>query len=154
MLLDVEYLKYGQIAKESIKFLTQNNAHPIPVLIEDIIDIGYGINIVPFPGLKDTFETDGFITSDFSSIYIDNFVYERRYYRYRFTLAHEIAHLVLHYKYLSKYKFTNIDEWKTFLTEVDANEHSKIETQGYHFGGLVLVPQIELKNISSNTFLK
>ncbi|MCX5824158.1 MAG: ImmA/IrrE family metallo-endopeptidase [Deltaproteobacteria bacterium] len=145
MFLDVEYLKYKQIAEEAAKFLKETGDHSIPVPIEHIIDFRYGINIIPVPGLLDSFETDGFIASDFSCIYIDNFVYERRYYRYRFTLAHEIAHLILHERYLNKCKFSNVAEWKTFHSEIDANDHSKMETQGYCFGGLVLVPQVELK---------
>lgn len=145
IILDVEYLEYWQIANESAKFLNKNKANSIPIPIEHIIEYNYGINIVPLPGLLDLYGVDGFISSDFSSIYVDNFIYEHRYYRYRYTLAHEIGHLILHKKYLRNCQFSNIDEWKNFYNEIDQRDHSKMEFQGYAFGGLVLAPQLKLK---------
>ena len=143
--LDVEYLEYWQIANESVTLLNQNKASSIPIPIEYIIEFNYGINIIPMPGLLDIYGVDGFISSDFSSIYVDNFIYEHRTYRYRYTLAHEIGHLILHKRYLGNCQFSNIDEWKEFYNEIDQRDHSKMEFQGYAFGGLVLAPQTELK---------
>lgn len=143
--LDVDYLKYSQIADESVNFLNQNNADSIPIEIEHIIEYNYGIDIIPLPGLLDLYGVDGFITHDFSSIYVDNFIYEHRKYRYRYTLAHEIGHLFLHKKYLDVYQFSNINEWKNFYNEMDQRDYAIMEFQGYAFGGLVLVPQLELK---------
>src|SRR3989304_6797469 len=111
------HLTYSQIATESLNFLYQNKATSIPIQIENIIDLNYNIDIIPTPGLQNLYQVDGFISSDYSCIYIDNFVYENRYYRYRFTLAHEIGHLILHQKYLSQCQFNSIDEWKTFCHE-------------------------------------
>jgi len=54
------------------------------------------IDIVPMPGLHALIETDGFITSDLREIFVDEFVYQSRLGRYRFTLAHELGHSVLH----------------------------------------------------------
>lgn len=76
---------------------------------------------------------------------VDNFIYEHRYYRYRYTLAHEIGHLILHKKYLSNCQFSNLNEWENFYNEIDPRDHSKMEFQGYAFGGLILAPQLELK---------
>jgi len=139
--LDVEYLKYEEIAKIAADFLDQNGANSIPIAIEDIIDINLGVNIIPIPGLQDIYGVDGFMSSDCLEIYIDNFVYEERPYRYRFTLAHEIAHSIIHRQYLCNYSFNNIDEWKNFYNELDNSDHSKMEFQAYAFGGLVLVPR-------------
>jgi Zn-dependent peptidase ImmA (M78 family) len=145
IILNVEYLSYSEIAKEASNFLLQNQSNSLPVPIENIIDINYNIDIVPVAGLQYLHTVDGFISSDYSRIYIDKFVFEERYYRYRFTLAHEIAHLYLHQKYLSQCKFTNIDEWGNFFESIGKSDFSIMEKQGDDFGGLVLVPKLELK---------
>lgn len=144
--LDVEYLEYWQIANEAIRFLNQNNVKEIPIPIEKIIEYNYGINIIPIPGFLDLFGIDGFISNDFHIIYVDNFIYEHRNYRYRYTLAHEIGHFILHEKYLRDCQFNNIEEWINLYNEIDQRDRSKMEFQGYCFGGLVLVPKIELRS--------
>jgi hypothetical protein len=146
--LDVEYLTYDEIAKKAEAFLDQNNVTSIPVPIEEIIDQNYNINIIPIPGLLDICGVDGL--SDCSSISIDEFIYKNRYYRFRFTLAHEIAHFILHREYLSKCTFTSITRWKEVYDEIDISDHSKMEYQGYAFSGLVLVPRRQLINYVKN----
>lgn len=143
--LGVSYLTYDEITKKAEEFLEQNNVKSIPVPIEDIIDRNYNINIIPIPGLLDICGVDGL--SDCSShptISVDDFIYKNRYYRYRFTLAHEIAHFMLHREYLNKCKFDSITKWKEVYDEIDMSDHSKMEYQGYAFSGLVLVPRREL----------
>lgn len=94
----------------AIPFLTNDQMHEItqevlrryhpqdtlPVPIEEIIELQLKLDIVPTPGLLKGFEIDGFLTRDFSSIYVDDFVQSNRPTRYRFTLAHEVGHLILH----------------------------------------------------------
>lgn len=150
--LDVRFLPYSEIVKIAEDFLRENKVNTIPVPIDDIIDINYGIDIIPTPGLLKLYETDGFITPDFSSIYVDDFVYEQRYFRYRFTLAHEIGHLKMHKCYLEQFPINSMNGWKQFIEEIDPDDHSKMEYQGYAFGGLVLVPRKELE-IQFNKFL-
>jgi len=91
--IEVPYLSYEQIRARANDFLSQYNPSGIiPVPIEEIIEFALKINIVPIPGLQKALETDGFISSDFSTISVDQFVLEERERRYRFTLAHEIGH--------------------------------------------------------------
>jgi len=150
--LDVRFLPYREIVDIAEDFLRENNIDTIPVPIEDIIDIDYGIDIIPTPGLLSVLETDGFITPDFSCIYVDQFVHEQRYFRYRFTLAHEIGHLKMHKGYLDQFPISSIDGWKQFMEAINPTDYSTMEFQGYAFGGLVLVPRNELA-IRFNEFL-
>lgn len=143
--LDISFLPYSEISDIAEDFLRENGVSTIPVPIEEIIDVGYGIDIIPTPGLLSLSEVDGFITPDFSCIYIDQFVQEQRFFRYRFTLAHEIGHLKMHKNYLDKYPINSIDGWKQFIEEINPTDYSKMEFQGYAFGGLVLVPRKELE---------
>lgn len=138
--LNVPYLNDAYIASVAGSFLKQNHVISIPVNIEYVIESNYRMDIVPLPSLKMAFDVDGFSTSDFNAICVDQFVYEQRYHRFRFTLAHELGHKVLHQEYLSKLKFSSIAEWKNVVDQLDPSDHSKMEYQAYMFAGLVLVP--------------
>lgn len=138
--LNVPYLSDAYIASVACSFLKKNDLASIPINIEYIIEFKHGMDIVPLPGLQSWFDIEGFSTSDFSTIYTDQFVYEQRPYRYRYTLAHELGHKVLHQEYLSKLKFSSISEWVNVVDQLDPADHSKMEYQAYTFAGLVLVP--------------
>jgi Zn-dependent peptidase ImmA (M78 family) len=87
-------LSYEQIRERADDFLKAHNPQMIiPVPIENIAEFSMGINIIPIPGLQKLIDVEGFISSDFSSITVDQFVMEERETRYRFTIAHEIGHL-------------------------------------------------------------
>jgi len=48
--------------------------HPdgsIPIPIEDIIDIRFRIDIVPYNDLRANYDIDGYVSQDGSSIYVD-----------------------------------------------------------------------------------
>jgi hypothetical protein len=143
--LGIPRLSYNQIRKQADAFLAKYNpAGTIPVPIEEIAEFELGLNIIPIPNLQGLLEIDGFISSDLRSITVDEFVLERRVRRYRFTLAHEIGHLWLHGDIFRALNFKNIDEWKKFQTEIDTEDYSWLEYQGYAFGGLVLAPAAPL----------
>ena len=139
--LNVPYLKNEYIASVADSFLKKNHVISIPVNIEYVIESNYRMDIVPLPSLKMAFDIDGFSTSDFNAICVDQFVYEQRYHRFRFTLAHELGHKVIHQKYISKLKFSSIAEWKNIVDKLDPSDHSKMEYQANVFAGMVLVPR-------------
>jgi Zn-dependent peptidase ImmA (M78 family) len=64
------------------------------------------------PGLHTLIETDGFITSDLKEIYVDESVYTKWPNRYRFTLAHEVGHAILHRDLFRQRRFRSVREWK------------------------------------------
>ena len=143
----------------SIPFLTNDQLHKItkdflrkyypqdtlPVPIEEIIELQLKLDIVPTPGLLKGFEIDGFLTRDFSSIYVDDFVQSNRPTRYRFTLAHEVGHLVLHKELLEGLAtFDDVDSWREFVKNLGPDKES-YEYQGYAFAGFLLVPKHHLE---------
>lgn len=140
--IQVPHLSYEQIRVQADNFLTQyNQSHKVPVPIEEIVEFSLGLNIIPLPGLQKAYDTVAFISSDFKSIYVDNFVLENREKRYRFSLAHEVGHLWFHRDCLSAFIFSSIEEWKTFQCTIDDESYGWLEFQAYSFGGLVLVPR-------------
>jgi len=133
---------YEQIRNHANAFLAQyHSTGVIPVPIEEITEFSLHLNIIPIPGIQTALEVDGFISSDFRSISVDQFVMERRERRYRFTLAHEIGHLWLHQEVLSKFRFDTVEGWKKFQKEIDIESYNWLEWQAYAFGGLVLAPK-------------
>jgi len=147
------YKNHNYIAKAADRFLTKyhpKKSYPIPV--EEIAEFKLRLDIIPIPGLHKTFDVDGFLSSDCKSISVDEGVYQSRPGRYRFTLAHEIGHLVLHKDMYNRYKFDNITEWKEFIEKFPEKEYSWFEWQAYEFAGLVLVPPVHLnKRVSYHT---
>ncbi|MBI2561548.1 MAG: ImmA/IrrE family metallo-endopeptidase [candidate division NC10 bacterium] len=112
----------------------------IPIPIEEIVEFNYRIDIIPVPGLQEAFEVDGFISSDLKAITVDAFVYEHRPGRYRFTLAHEVAHAVLHRRIYQAHRFRRVKDWKRFQRDMDEEDRRWLEWQAYAFAGLILVP--------------
>ena len=147
-----------QINAEAESFLTAY--HPsksIPIPIEEIIDLKLQMDIIQIPSLKDAFaevglDIDAFISSDFSSISVDKFIQEKRNNRYRFSLAHEIGHMLLHGYLYSKFKFKTIDEWRVFFGQMPFQDQEIVEWQADEFAGLVLVPRAVLKDAFKKVF--
>lgn len=136
---------YEDLRKKADEFLcTYNPSCAIPVPIEEIVEFEFEINVVPVLGLQREFEVEGFTSSDLKNIYVDEYVYTDYFNRYRFTLAHEIGHIVLHRNLYNANRFSSIAEWKEFINSITEEEHGWLEYQGYAFAGLLLVPRESL----------
>lgn len=135
---------YHDLCRVADGFLARyHTAATVPVPIEEIIDLHYQVNIVPVPGLQDVEETVGL--SDFSTIFVDKFIYEKRLNRYRFTLAHEISHQLIHKEMFLTRPFNTVDEWKVFVTSLDPVEHKAYERQADQLAGLIFCPTDHLR---------
>jgi hypothetical protein len=142
------YLPIEKLRVIAAEFLKQH--HPsgeIPIPIEQIIEFRFGLDIVPVPGLLDEFDVDAYITGDLTEIRVDRFIMEHRLARYRFSLAHELAHLLLHKDVFKALKFSTIDEWKAAMQSIPSDDYSWIEWQAYCLAGLILVPERPLKDL-------
>lgn len=143
--IEIPYFTYEQLRQCANIFIARfHPSETIPIPIEEIIDLKLKINIIPLPGLHRAFEIDGFTSSDLRDISVDEFVYESRVGRYRFTLAHEVGHIVLHKSFYQAYRFRTIDEWKYFVKTLPEKDFHWLEWQANCFAGLVLVPKKQL----------
>jgi len=137
----------AQINADAESFLsTYHPALSIPVPIEEIIELNLKIDVIPIPGLKDIAEAaglniDAFIGSDFKSISIDKYISEHVETRYRFSLSHEIGHMVLHGYLYNHMKFNTTDEWVSLINEMSEYERDVVEYQANEFAGLILAPK-------------
>lgn len=140
--MDIPHLSYEQIRTQAEEFLRQHHSsRKIPVPIERIVEFQLKVDIIPLPGLKEVYDFDGFTSADLKGISVDLFAYEHRPRRYRFTLAHEVGHIVLHAKLFKEHPFRTADEWKHFVHTFPSQEFGLLESQANCFAGLVLVPR-------------
>ncbi|MBW2621396.1 MAG: ImmA/IrrE family metallo-endopeptidase [Deltaproteobacteria bacterium] len=146
--LDVKWLSYQEIVIIANQFLTTHEyLDKLPVPIEEIIENDLNMDIIPTPNLQRDFGIEGYISRDFSSIYVDLSIYNNNEYRYKFTLAHEIGHRVIHRNALEQLEFDSISSWIEVLNQIDQVAYDKMEFQGYSFGGLILVPPHHLNRL-------
>lgn len=122
-------------------------AREIPVPIDELIEFDLNLEIIPIPGLRSTWDTDAFLLGDLSGIEIDRDIFFNKLfpYRYRFSLAHELGHLILHGEICRKHKFSDIKAWKNFISAIPDQEYSYMEFQAYEFAGRLLVQRDALK---------
>jgi Zn-dependent peptidase ImmA (M78 family) len=137
------------------RFLQQHHpSETVPVPIEEIVDLKLRIDIVPLPSLQRSFEIEGYISRDMTAIYVDEYIFLNRPNRYRFTLAHEIAHAVIHPKLFHALAFDSVEEWIDVMTGFPEKEYGWLEWQANTFAGLVLVPNHALRASFKKTVSK
>ncbi len=70
---------------------------------------------------------------------------ERYINRLRFTLAHEIGHMVLHKEQIDACQFESPEEWIKIREQISDESLKWFELQAYEFGGRLLVPRERLE---------
>lgn len=120
----------------------------IPVDIEAIVDVRLSIDIIPTPYLYSAFGIDGFLSANGREIWVDESVaLHPSLHRYRFTLAHELAHLLLHNGLLSVATYRDAQEWLDFQDSMPEDSRIWYERQANWFAGLVLAPPEPLADL-------
>jgi Zn-dependent peptidase ImmA (M78 family) len=122
----------------------------IPIGIEEIIEIKLKIKIIPLPNLMQQLGVDAQITSDFSIIYVDQKGYENNTVRFRFSLAHELGHFILHKNFFENLKIMDLADIYAFFREIDAREYSNLEVQANKFANYFLIPRENLNKIKED----
>lgn len=114
----------------------------LQVEIENVVEATLGMRIIPIDNLQKLCDMEGFISNDFTSIYVDKFLYQddRYYKRVRFTIAHEIGHYVLHRSTIDSQKFDDENDWIKFRIGLKDDTLGWFETQASEFAGRLLVP--------------
>jgi Zn-dependent peptidase ImmA (M78 family) len=126
-------------------------SNTLPVDIEYVVEATLGIRIIPIEGLQKLCDMEGFISKDFTAIYVDKFIYidDRYYKRVRFTIAHEIGHYVLHRGTIDHQKFEDEEEWIKFRIGINDETLGWFETQASEFAGSCLCHWISLLRSSN-----
>ena len=146
MCIRAPFWNYDDLRARAEDFLGKHNPdRVIPVPIEQIVEAQFQMDIVPVPGLQQGFDTVSYLTADLQEIRVDEFVFTSRLNRYRFSLAHELGHRILHRDIFEQLAFDDIDSWKRMMRQrIPEKEYRFLEFHANSFAGLVLVPQQEL----------
>ena len=145
--IHVQRLSYKDLQGHAESLLKKHNQDSrIPVPIEHIVEFGFQINIIPLHELLTVHEVDAFTSKNLQTIFVDHSVLQSRSAnRYRFSLAHELGHIVLHADVFAEIHFANVAEWKRVIVEMSEADREWLEWQAYSFAGLVLAPVDPLK---------
>lgn len=140
-------LSYDDLRRLSEEFLEEfHGERTLPVPIEEIVEFDFEIEIVPMEGILDDLEVDAFLTSDLTQIYVDAFVLKHRYRRFRFSLAHELAHHELHRPLYEGSRIKSVRDWRDVQDSISEDDYAWFEFQANSFAGLVLVPTAQLRD--------
>lgn len=143
----IPYLSKSKIVAEVENLLEECWREKFPVDVEEICD-SLGINIIPVSNLYRTFSIDAYISSDFKTIYVDNSGFEKNTPRYRFSVAHELGHLILHKHYYPK-DVASVNKWLNVSQKINSDF---AEFQANYFAGNLLVPDLELVRVLNDAF--
>lgn len=144
--IDVPVLSYEDLRREAGAFLAKYRPHGgIPVPIERICEFDMGLDVSPEMCLRSLCGVDAFINAGCTVIHVDVTVYmSKNTNRFRFSLAHEVAHAVLHKQVMKQLPFKTFADWKRVHATLPAQQHVWLEWQAYAFAGLILVPPADL----------
>lgn len=120
-----------------------------PIDIEKICDY-LKISIVPVAGLSEKFGMDAFIAASFTTIYVDFDEFRAESNRYRFSIAHEIGHFVLHREYFP----SRVESFTEWAGSVINDLCGYVESQANCFAGCLLVPEGEIMRILNAEYEK
>jgi Zn-dependent peptidase ImmA (M78 family) len=144
----VGWLDPEELRRQCHAFLARYNAaDTLPLPIEEIVEFEMGINIIDIPGLQDRLGTVGFISSDLREISVDKHVAESVPTRFRFTIAHEVGHVVLHEPNYRSARFATPEEWKAWINAMSPKMFKRLESQANMFASRILVPVTGLRSV-------
>lgn len=141
--IKIQFIDRGIIKEKADQFRNKYWGKSIPVDIEKIVNFKLKMDTIPVAGLKDNFDIDAFITSDWSGVYVDlnTLMNEKFINRLRFSLAHEIGHLVLHKEIYESFQIISDSDFYKYYELLPQEEYSKLEVQAFIFAGYLLVPR-------------
>lgn len=146
-MIEVPFLSYPDLKQRAEEVLAQSSYHDVfPVEVELIVEKDFRIDIIPIVGLHHGFGIDAFISKNLREIRVDEYVLDNFEARYRFTLAHELGHHVLHPEIIASIPFTSISEWKDCMANFPEKQYGFLEYQANTFANALLVPQAELES--------
>jgi len=135
------YVRPADLEGAAAKFLRQH--HPtldLPIPIEEIVEFELGLNIVPLPNLYRDFQIESWLSHDTQTIYVDLRQCEEMETRYRFSLAHEVSHLLLHADLFRGSRLDSFADWIAFQEGLDPVLRDNLEWQARSLAGRILVP--------------
>jgi len=141
-------LKFDTIRAKADEFREMYWAgRELPVDVLRIAEFKLNLDFIPVDKLKSEFDIDALLFNGLKAIAVDKseFMNDRFENRLRYSVAHEIGHIVLHSPIYQELSFDTLEEKVNFIAEIDEEEYNWFEQQAYEFAGRLLVPPLELE---------
>lgn len=114
----------------------------VPVDVELIAERHFKLLFVPVPNLVSSVSSEAYLTGNLKEL---NYEPRAAPVRLRFSVAHELGHLILHPKEIKALRTGSIAEWKKTILELpEGSVWGRAEYQAREFGGRLLVPRDRL----------
>lgn len=142
------FIPKERIWQEADKLRAAHSAgRSLPVQVLDLAEFDLGLDLVPVDGLREQLDIDALLMGDLRSILLDkrSFMSPRLEYRLRFSVAHEIGHLILHRDIYAGLQHASAKEWFDYISTIPDREYGWVEWQAYEFAGRLLVPPAPLR---------
>lgn len=140
----VKYISDAELEACAVAFLKEHHSDfSIPIPIEKILNQKLKVKLVPLADLKKDFGIDGCLARDLTQVYVDMDLMMNAEFRTRFTIAHEIGHLVLHKDYILACKPKDASNWKQIV--MNDKSWGRMEFQAHQFSACCLIPTEKLK---------
>jgi hypothetical protein len=142
------YLRRTDIWKQADelrgRFLPQATL-PVPAL--DIAEFDLGLELDPRANLRRAGDIDALLLGNLTTIVVDRdaFMDPSAENRLRFSVAHEIGHLILHGELYRRLRHANVEGWRQFIKDIPEREYGWLESHAYEFAGRFLVPPAPLR---------
>lgn len=147
----IPYLSRAEMAVKAAAILNkyvQLTGNPItyPVRIDFIVE-SMDIEIIPFEDLKKTYGVDAYTNIHLNKVIVDLDQYDdpTKSKRYRFTLAHELAHIEVHGVFLKSVpQRAQVGDYNYHVNRLKPDEYDRFEIQANGIGSFLLMPPAEL----------
>jgi Zn-dependent peptidase ImmA (M78 family) len=145
--MDFKKYTYAQLKEISESFLEKNNFRKgiIPTDIEMLIEKS-GIIIETIDNLRKDFSVKGLVSKDVKDdgrikIFIDTRHYEEDAFEYKFTLAEELSHILLHMDFYEG--INDIEDYIKKYKSIEDDDYKKYEQQARNLASFLLLPEKE-----------
>src|SRR6266536_2617022 len=92
----------------------------LPVKVLDLAEFDLHLDLVPVNGLREQLDIDALLMGDLKSVLVDKraFMSPRLEYRLRFSVAHEIGHLILHRDIYAGLQHATAVQWFDYISAI------------------------------------
>ena len=141
----IQFYDIPTLEKLATEFLSQfHDKKRLEVDVEYILEGKLGYTVLHFSSLTEFHGIEAALLSKRKVIYVDQYLMDYKERKYRFTLAEEIAHIILHKDLYAD--CNDIDDMYTVYEKISAEDYHRMDRNAKYLAGAILFPAESFKN--------
>lgn len=121
------------------EFLSQfHDKKKLEVDIEYILEGKLGYMILPFSSLAEFHGIEAAVLPKRKTIYVDQYLMDYKERKYRFTLAEELSHIILHKELYAE--CSDIDDMYDIYEKISAEDYHRMDRNAKYLASAMLLP--------------